>query len=267
MTTPSSTAGAAPVEVAPKSGAASTFVAIAIGLMILLGWVLRPGWNFVAILALMVLMVVLIGFAITGRPLGVFVSEQNVMSLSRFQMVAWTVVVLSAYLAYVLGRMRAGTGAYQDPLAVAIDWRLWALMGISTTSLVGTSVILTTKKDKDPKAEAVDKVAAKLGEAKDIIDANRHGLLYVNDRQSDARFTDMFQGDEIGNTAHIDMAKVQMFYFTIISVAAFAFIVATTLPAGDLSQLPQLPDGLVALLGISHAGYLGAKGVTKTQTN
>jgi hypothetical protein len=37
-------------------------------------------------------------------------------------------------------------------------------------------------------------------------------------------------------------------------------------PLDASAQLPTLPDGLVAILGISHAGYLTSKGTSHTKT-
>ena len=254
---------AAPVY-CPKSGLAAASVFICVALMILLGWVLPAGWNFGVIVLLMVAVALALGQAIVGRPFGVLINEQNVMSLSRFQMVLWTIAVLAAYFTYVVQRMKAG-GQYGDALAVAIDWHLWALMGISTTSLIGSPLILNTKKDKEPDPAATAKTAATLGEDPAVVNSNRQGLVYGNATKRDAQFTDMFQGDEIGNTSHIDLTKLQMFYFTVIAVVAFVALVARTLAThADLSALPALPDGLVALLGISHAGYLTGKGITRT---
>jgi hypothetical protein len=57
-----------------------------------------------------------------------------------------------------------------------------------------------------------------------------------------------------------------MFFFTLI--AAIAFIAMTiaslTARAPDLGSLPVLSDGFVAILGISHAGYLSSKGLDHT---
>jgi hypothetical protein len=91
--------------------------------------------------------------------------------------------------------------------------------------------------------------------------------LYGNARVEDARLTDMFQGDELTNTGHIDFAKLQMFYFTVITAVAFFVMVINALAASDakLDHLPLLPDGLVAVVGISNAGYLTSKGIVRTK--
>ena len=189
-------------------------------------------------------------------------------------MAAWTVVVLGAYFTFAMMRIKQwaegmpGGLAIADPLKIEIDWHLWALLGISTTSLVGSPLILSPKKDKEPDSSVMKKTAQMVNEPEQDVVANKQGTLYANSKISDARLTDMFQGDELSNTAQIDLAKVQMFYFTIIALICFFVMVFKQLvtPGSDLSKLPVLPDGFVALLGISHAGYLASKGISHTKS-
>ena len=253
---------------ANRSALAGALVIVCVALLFPSAWKLPPVVGFAAVVALMTLIVLILGKAITGHWLGVLVNERNVMSLSQFQLTGWTIVVLAAYFTYAITRMRAGetvTPPIADPLAVGIDSNLWTLLGISTTSLVGSALILGTKKDKQPSPVALQKAATLTATA---ADTNNVGLLYANPSKADAQFTDLFQGDEVGNTTHIDVAKVQMFFFTVIALFAFALMVARELRTGHLAALdalPVLPTGLIALLGISHAGYLGGKTVTHTQ--
>ena len=58
----------------------------------------RLGWLVIAVL--MVVYFLFLGRWISGRPLGTLISERNLMSLSRFQMVSWTVLLLSAFAAH-----------------------------------------------------------------------------------------------------------------------------------------------------------------------
>lgn len=249
------------------SAFASAFVFVLVILMIRFG-LLSNGWNLALVTAAMFVIMVVIGVAANNRFLGVLINERNLMSLSRFQMALWTIVVLGTYFTYVLVRIR-----YHDltnALNVQIDSNLWILLGISTTSLVGTPLLLNTKKDQDPAASVIPKIAALTDESTQAVSTNRQGTLYGNPSPADARMTDMFQGDELGNTLHVDLAKVQMFYFTIIAVSAFFVIcykaVMSGAPLADNAQLPVLPSGLVAILGISHAGYLTSKGTSHTKT-
>ena len=247
---------------------ASFAILLLIALMVASGFA-PPGFNLISITVLMLLLMLVLGQAITNRPLGVLINDRNLMSLSRFQMAVWTVVILAAYFTFVFMRIK---NREPDALNVALDWHLWALMGISTTSLVGTPLILSTKKDKVPDPSVAPKTAALLNEPEQDVSANRQGTLYANTSMKDACFADMFQGDELANTAHIDLAKVQMFYFTIIAAICFFVMVYEVVVSGDpvnsptFSQLPSLPDGFVAILGISHAGYLASKGINHTKT-
>jgi hypothetical protein len=148
------------------------------------------------------------------------------------------------------------------PINISMDWRLWALMGISATSLVGSPLILSSKTNQEPQPKTVDKAAAALNEPVVDIQRNSQGTLYSNPRIADASLIDMFQGDEIGNTAYVDVSKVQMFYFTIVAVLAYAYALYSAMndiyPARGFA-MPTPSDALVALLGISHAAYLTSK--------
>lgn len=104
-------------------------------------------------------------------------------------------------------------------------------------------------------------------------DKKKEGLLKVNDTPKAAQLGDLFQGDEIGNYNLIDVSKVQMFFFTIAIIVAYAIAVGTMLQDpltvfGPLGvDLPPFSSSLNAMLGISHAGYLTVKSVDHTKTS
>jgi len=219
------------------------------------------GWFVIALL--MVLYFLFLGRWISGRPLGVLVNERNLMSLSRFQMVSWTVLLLSAFFAIVLKRLSVlSSNPAASPLNVSMDPRLWALMGISATSLVGTPLLLSAKASQAPAPNAVAKAAQALNEPAADIQANSQGTLYSNAHISDAAVTDMFQGDEIGNTAYVDVSKVQMFYVTVVAIVAYSYalysVISHIYPQEGFA-MPVPSSALVALLGISNAAYLTSK--------
>jgi len=193
-------------------------------------------------------------------PLGIFVSERNLVSLSRIQLVAWTVIVFSAYLVILLQRIRCGV---PDPLAVNLDPNLWAVLGISTASFVGTPMVLDAKTRKTADPQAVNTASVALNENAGAIQQNSKGTLYCNSKPSDARFTDIFQGDEIGDTAYVDISKVQMFLLTVFILAAYCHDLCTNLSTGSL-VLPPLSQSELQLLGLSHAGYLTYKATNHT---
>ena len=74
---------------------------------------------------------------------------------------------------------------------------------------------------------------------------------------------DLFQGDEIGNAAHLDLGKVQMFFFTLVMVFTYAAALAHTFfnVSSGITELPALDQGMVTLLGISHADFLANKAI------
>jgi hypothetical protein len=229
-------------------------------------------------LLLLIAFVLVVGKWRTHNFLGVLISNRNLMSLSRFQMVAWTIVVLSGFVVLAMIRIRFGIA---DPLKFDVDKSLYAAMGISLASLVGTPFLLNQKKDDDPSREAVLKTAIATDDKN--VDTNRQGTLYANPSPDDARFSDVFEGDEVGNTAYVDVAKLQMFVLTIVLVVAYGASlwqrfwdiadIAKTLPLGKgglpatlVGGLPVLSSTQVALLLISHAGYLTSKTVGHTPT-
>jgi hypothetical protein len=203
-----------------------------------------------------------LGLSIIGRPLGVLINDRNLMSLSRLQTLAWSLVILSAYALAAIQRVVHNV---PDPLALNIDSNLWAVMGISLASLVGTPLILNPKKDKQPTNESISAAKKLLDDPE--VDKNRQGTLYCNPDPSDAHLTDMFEGDEVGNTAYVDIAKLQMFIITLMVIGSYCsdlwhYFANSGFPA--TAQFPGLTSTQLALIGISHAGYLSSKTVSHT---
>jgi len=82
------------------------------------------------------------GHGILGLWRGLLVDERNKMSLSRLQMILWTIIVLSGFLTVALLNIRSRQA---DALSITVPPQLWLLIGISTTSLIGAPLILNTK--------------------------------------------------------------------------------------------------------------------------
>jgi hypothetical protein len=251
-----------------RRGFALVVALLIFGAIFIVAWRGQGGVNWLLIAIGLALFIALLGWSITGRILGILINERNLMSLSRFQLAIWTIIIVSGFFLIAIGRIKAGS---DDPLAIAMDWHLWALLGISTASLVGSPLILNSKKDQQPAREAMNKAVMTLKEPEAEINKNREGLLYSNSEIQYASFADMFQGDEVQNTGHLDLAKVQMFIFTVIAATAYSaalwnlFEQAKGAPGG-LEMMPGLSDGIIALLGISHLGFLSSKGVAHTKT-
>lgn len=238
-------------------------------LMILLSLRYPGRTGYIVVMALMLLFMITIGLHISRRASGVLINERNLISLARFQLVMWTLIILSAFLAAVLGRIKAG-GAVADALAIGFDQRLLGLIGITTASLVGTPLLQSTKKVQEPRPEAVEKAARDLKATEDDVTDNAQGVLFANPNVADASFSDMFQGDEVTNKAYVDVAKLQMFFFTVIAGLTYGVELYRWLAEnrylGAGAAFPTISAGLMAVLAISHAGFQVNNSVTKTPT-
>lgn len=197
-------------------------------------------WTWVAwliTLAAMILMLRTIGVALKDRPAGVLIDNRNKISLSKFQMIGWTVLILSGIVT-LEATMLADLA--KAPQSLVIDPMLLTLMGISTTSLVAAPGVLSLK----PAAQV---------ESRSNVDK--------------ARWTDLFQGDGTADADTPDLSKIQQFLITLLVMAVFAFTMGNTFRygvTGPYLELPRLGQDLIWLIGISHAGYLTYKAMPQT---
>lgn len=238
--------------------------------MVVVGLLFPASWRLEMWLVLLVLILgftVLAGYIITERIWGVLIDARNRFSLSRLQILGWTVLVLSGYLAAATFNLRAGL---EDPLAIAIPEQLWILMGISTTSFIGSPLLLSVKATRNADRgqfkrtlellpnEAVEHTA----NCETLDDETRPvGMVLENNTPKAAAWTDLFQGEETGNGAHLDLARVQMFFFTLILLIVYAVSLGQSFMEGEgtITAFPIVHDSMIVLLGISHTGYLGGK--------
>jgi hypothetical protein len=232
--------------------------------MVLFGRLASPLNSWLASVALLIIFLLIAGQGTTGLLSGALIDERNKMSLSRLQMVVWTVLVLSAIVAAAFSNIAAGNS---DPLGLGLQPELWLLMGISTTSLVGSPLIKSTKTGTDGKpaeTQATFQLLAKQRGTK-LSDLRAKGQIVTNVRPQDASLADLFKGEETGNAASLDLAKVQMLFFTVILALAYAGMLYSLFAHDDrnvgIHTFPVLSESMLALLGISHAGYLANKAV------
>lgn len=242
-------------------------------LAILLGFVLIQAlpapaqrfWAWNVILVLLGLFGLITGHAITGLWLGLLIDTRNKVSLSRFQMVLWTILILSAYLTAVMVNIDLGQA---QPLAIALPPELWLLMGISTASLVGSPLIISAKKRTPAKEEEQTRaLSALIRQAVDTSKIAILGQLVVNEAPEAANWSDMFRGTETGNVGQLDLGKIQMFFFTLVLILAYGSALSALFrsSSGVITSLPTIDPGMLALLGISHAGYLVNKALPHSE--
>lgn len=235
------------------------------------GWTLTVAALWTLVVAAVIALLAVIGKLRLGRPGGILISDRNLMSLTRFQIIGWTVLIGSALLAAGVARVfDPHVKTLADALNIDIPAEVWQLLGISGGSTVLSNLVKSGKKQKEPAQErkVTEKTASLLrGETPQNIRANREGLLYVNNEPSDARFMDMLEGDEIANTAYLDIGKVQMFLFTVFALLMYGAslwqLFFKTDPAA-ITALPGLTQMMVTIIGTSHAAYLGTKWIDQT---
>lgn len=209
------------------------------------------------------LCLVVIGKGTTGMWEGLLIDSRNKMSLSRLQLVLWTLVVISALLTVALFNIREDPN--EDPLDITVPPQVWGLLGISTASFVTAATIKSQKKNVNVSKQAkvrTTEALQKVGEDPSKL-ADPQGSLVAFQRPDDAGVGDFFKGDEVISAAYLDLGKVQVFFFSVIVVFTYAVEVGALLYGADaaIKSLPDLNTGIVALLGISHAGYLTSKAV------
>jgi len=99
-------------------------------------------------------------------------------------------------------------------------------------------------------------------------DKERAGLIHINEQVDDASWVDLLSGEKINDYQLIDIAKVQMFFFTIIIVFSYATLLWAQMSTNGSEYLLRIlptvslhafSDSLVTLLGLSHVGYLTVK--------
>ncbi len=225
-----------------------------------------------------------------GRWESTFIDNRNRMSLSKLQVVLWTVAIFSSLIAascFNAGR----AGGASTITGVVVDPKLWALLGISISTAVGASLALSGKGSRAASQPELDDTKRNLqgqtGVAQNNITHVGHVLTKAN--LADARWSDLVRGDDVGNADMIDFSKVQQLYFTLLTLLIFGLAVTkqfassaetalrlatheTVLDADKhpitqavITQLPVPDTGFLGLLAVSGAGYLVYKGMSHSQ--
>jgi hypothetical protein len=188
-----------------------------------------------------------------GLWIGILVDERLRFSLTKLQMVLWTLVFLSLLTAVFLVRLLDNDPS--DALQITIPPEILALVGISAGSAVLTTAI------KSPRTESIRYQAVKLMEANMGVkpaagSAAGSGIVGMPSHLSQVFLVE--QGDAMDKV--VDVTKFQNFFLTLIAVGAYVVMAAgalagTSSPAG----LPGFSQDLLWLIGISHAAYVGGK--------
>ena len=220
------------------------------------------GWWFAAIGTLMILARV-IGKGFWGSALGVLIDSRNRLSLSRMQLVFWSILVLSLFAVtstFLIGAAGSQAGLPQYP------WEIWALLGISIGTTPLSGLILVTKSTQPPQPNAERDIMADPS-------ATNVGRVEVKLAENGWSFLDFFRGEEIANRNEIDVSRFQYFVITFVLMIVFVALTGSELWAIQLGQdwlvwaktksYPHLNETFIALLALSHGSYLGMKMLAK----
>ena len=218
-------------------------------------WGMRTFWLWG--IAALTLLTVVAGSGVTGNWRGAFIDDRLKMSLSRLQLLAWTILILSAFGAIAIARVRSNPLTSLD---IGVPETIWALLGISATSLLGSPLIKNSRKQA-PTPSNAQKLLSDQGQSATSVEIE--GQVVKNTDISQASMADLFRGEYVNNVALLDLGKIQMFFFTLVLILAYGFAVNEALQAATApASLPDVGEGMLPLLGISHAGYLANKVVT-----
>ncbi|MET9632133.1 hypothetical protein ABZX92_32195 [Lentzea sp. NPDC006480] len=186
------------------------------------------------------LVIVLLAVVIPSRlgALSVLRDARGRYSLSRLQVMLWTVVLLSLIAGMAFGRFAAGqvdVAGFQIPSQV-----LW-LLGISLASAVVAAAVKVVKSTNRPEAVAAYPMGKEGGKLWEMLTVE--------------------EGASAGKS--VDLTKFQNLVVTVLLVAlyvaqAVSALKAVNNPAG-IAGLPAFSDAFLVLLGVSHAGYLLGK--------
>lgn len=202
-----------------------------------------------------------VGNALKQRYDGIFIDDRNRISLARFQLALWTVLLVPALLSAGLSNAAAG---FATPLMISVPGEVWALLGIGAFSFVTAPVIIESrKKDEKPKPALVARVETTVKTEDTLPDAaliNLQTNVPAKADAPDARWMDLIRGDTTAGFAYIDISKVQQLAFTILLITVYAAAVYGKLAGSTpVSEFPPVDQGFIALLGLSHAAYLTYK--------
>lgn len=160
--------------------------------------------------------------------------QEGRISLAKWQWFFWTAVIVFSYVAIMSSRMLAG---YWETGDIGFPSNLWLVMGYSTiTVLAAQRMDRPNEEESDANGKAVE-VKPEQGEG----DLSRVSNL-VFDKQG-----------------KFDLSRIQLIIWTVISIGIFTAMVVNQVNNGSPAVLPDIDLALMALMGLSSAGYLGKK--------
>jgi hypothetical protein len=225
------------------------------GLAFFFGWGRPISW--LATLVLLGAALGLIGLTVNQRWDGIFIDGRNKISLSRTQIICWSMLLISALFTAGLSNAAA---LVAQPLKITIPATIWSLLALGSFTAVASPMILEKKKVQGARPANMAAIEATLARREGLTQPLKpNGSVVEKGTPADARWIDLVLGDE-GDAASVDVSKVQKLAFTVLLLAVYgAGLFSTFSAAGVVDRFPEVDPGFVALLGVSHAAYLAYK--------
>ena len=186
---------------------------------------------------------IVIGLAITGRWAGVLIDSRNRFSLSQLNAALWTGLLIAGLFATAIVNL---ADREARPFDIAVPLQVFAAAGIAATTLAATPIVRATKRG-DGTARPVPMRA---GVA--VPDVRVIGRIVENVDARRARWADLFEGEETGNFERPDLGRIQLFYFNMLALGAYAVLLYLRLAGPTPFAFPDLDSGLVGLLALSN---------------
>lgn len=233
-----------------------------------------------------IVLIVASGMATRGTWLGALVDNRNRISLSRVQMLLWTIVLLGGYIVLATFNIALLGGAMRDlTLSAAagsakakatleqfvgyfpsMDSALWAVLGLTVAVSPYLSQVILNQKNREGGDAGVDYRRA---EVRTLIEPSplemrAPGLF---------RWADLITGEEEANAAQVDVSRLQYLVITFLLLGGYLILLLTYARSLDGTQIliavhdntpvfpsmPAVDATFLGLLVLSHGGYLAFK--------
>lgn len=198
-------------------------------------------WSWVVAFAVVAALAAALGWAMDPRrpAVGILIDSRGRYSLTHFQLVIWSLVILPLIAGVFFGRW---IDRVQNPLEFTVPGTVLGLLGISVGSFVTSTAVKAAKN-----VRAAPSIAASGRAASGLADEPRLAQIFL---QEEGPFADQV----------IDLAKFQNFVFTAVLVVAYIALsvhaLADASSAAAVTTLPTFSGTFLILVGISQGGYV-----------
>ena len=189
------------------------------------------------------------GMATNGTPWAVFIDRRNTWSLTQLQLGLWALIVIPVLVTFAAVRAMHDPSSAWDFIFPGEDW---VILGISLGSTT-TAVIVKSLKDRPIGTGALAAGAR----------------ILTRPAATDAKLSDILTYDEGTNPPlGFDITKYQNLLFTLALAGVWLWnamwMFSKARVSADLSTLPGMNQTALAILAVSHAGYIVGKAVPQS---